>query len=123
MEYPFEALSPSHEVPTIASNQEDPFNDVIERIGWLNLDATPSISIEQPRPSQKDPPKWLTKTFESVHYDEAGKTRIRSSTRKNGCDDYVLVDDMDVLYDCEWNLSTNFELTSIKKVASHDGWK
>jgi len=28
--------------------------------------------------------------------------------------------DMDVSYDCELNLSTNFEPTSFKEVASHD---
>jgi hypothetical protein len=30
---------------------------------------------------------------------------------------------MDILYDCELNLSTNFESTSYEKVASHDEWK
>jgi hypothetical protein len=33
------------------------------------------------------------------------------------------VDDMDVSYDCELNLSTNLELTSFKEVVSHDEWK
>ena len=30
---------------------------------------------------------------------------------------------MDVSYNCELNLSTDFEPTSFKEVASHDGWK
>eukprot|EP00253_Pinus_taeda_P018454 PITA_18454 len=30
---------------------------------------------------------------------------------------------MDVSYDCELNLSTNFEQTSFKEAASHDAWK
>ena len=30
---------------------------------------------------------------------------------------------MDVSYDCELNLSTNFEPTYFKEVASHDEWK
>jgi hypothetical protein len=33
------------------------------------------------------------------------------------------VEDMDVSYDCELNLSTNLEPTSFKEVASHDKWK
>jgi hypothetical protein len=125
MESPSEALSPPHEVPTTSSDQEDTLSDVIERIGRLNLDSTPSQSTEQPGPSQKGPPKWLTKTLESVHPDEVGKTGTRSSTRQNGgdVDDSDSVVDMDVSYDCELNLSTNFEPTSFKEVASHDEWK
>jgi len=30
---------------------------------------------------------------------------------------------MDVSYDCELNLSTNFERTSFKEAASYDEWK
>ena len=30
---------------------------------------------------------------------------------------------MDVSYDCELNLSTDFEPTSFKEAASHDEWK
>jgi hypothetical protein len=30
---------------------------------------------------------------------------------------------MDILYDCELNLSTNFESISYEQVASHDEWK
>jgi hypothetical protein len=33
------------------------------------------------------------------------------------------VDDMNVSYDCDLNLSTNLEPTSFKEAASHDEWK
>jgi hypothetical protein len=33
------------------------------------------------------------------------------------------VDDMDVSYDCELNLSTNLEMTSFKEATSRDEWK
>jgi len=33
------------------------------------------------------------------------------------------VDDMDVSYDCELNLSTNLEMTSFKEATFHDEWK
>ena len=121
VESSFEALSPPHETPPT----DDTLSDVIDRIGRLNLDSIPTQSTEQPRPSEKGPPKWLTKTLESVHPDEVGKTRTRNSNRQNGGD----VDDsdspinMDVSYDCELNLSTDFEPTSFKEVASHDEWK
>jgi hypothetical protein len=94
---------------------------VIERIERSNLDgnATPSQLVEQPRSSHKGPPKWLIKTLESVHPGEVGKTRTMSSTRQDGGD----VDDMDVSYDCELNLSTKFEPTFFEEVASHDEWK
>jgi hypothetical protein len=51
-------------------------DDLIERIEKLRLDekSTPSQSDEKPRPTQKCSPKWLTKTLESVHPDEIGKT-------------------------------------------------
>eukprot|EP00253_Pinus_taeda_P031294 PITA_31294 len=73
----------------------------MDRSGRLNLDSIPTQSIEQPGPSQKGPPMWLTKTLESVHPDEVGKIGTRNSTRKNG----------------------DFEPTSSKEVASHDEWK
>jgi hypothetical protein len=64
--------------------------------------------VEQTRPSQKGPPKWLIKTLESVHPDEVGKTGTRSSTRQDGGDvdnsDLGNVDDMDVAFDYEMNL-------------------
>jgi hypothetical protein len=130
LESPFEAPSPLlGEVPATSLEQEVYLDDVIERIERLNLDgnATPSQSVEEPRPSKKGPPKWLKKTLESVHPEEVGKTRTRISTRQDGGDvdnsDLGDVDDMDVSYDCEWNLSTNFEPTSFEEVASHDEWK
>jgi hypothetical protein len=51
------------------------FHDVIDNIENLMLyeNSTPSQSTEKPEPSQKGPPKWLTKTLESVHPDEVGK--------------------------------------------------
>ena len=72
MESPSKALSPPHEAPTI--DQEDTFSDVIEGIGWINLNSSPSQSIEQHGPYQKGPPKWLTNMLECVHPDEVGKT-------------------------------------------------
>jgi hypothetical protein len=33
------------------------------------------------------------------------------------------VEDMDVSYDCELNLSTNLESTSFKEATSHDEWE
>ena len=89
---------------------------MIDRIGRLNLDSVPTQSTEQPGPSGKGPPKWLTKTLESVHPDEVGKTGTRNSTQQNGgdVDDSDSLVDMDVSYDCELNLSTNLEPTSLK---------
>ena len=115
-----EALSPPHETPTT----DDTLSDVIDRIGRLNLDSDPTQSTEQPGPSQKGPPKWLTKTLESVHPDEVEKTGTRNSTRKNGgdVDDSDSPVDMEVSYNCEFNLSTDLEPTSFKEVASHDEW-
>jgi hypothetical protein len=113
LESPFEALSPPHEeVPTTSSEHEVCLDDVIERIERLNLDgnATPSQLMEQPRPSQKGPPKWLIKTLESVHPNEVEKTRNKSYTRQDGGD----VHDMDVSYDYEVNLSTKFEPNSFE---------
>jgi len=123
VESPSEALSPPHEASTI--DQEDTLSDVIKRIGRKNIDSTSSQSTKQPRPSKKVPPKWLTKTLESVHLDEVGKTRTITSTRQNGGDanDSHSFVDMDVSYDCELNFSIDFEATSFKEVASHDEWK
>ena len=77
-----EEQSPLHEIPTT----DDPLSDVIDRIGRLNLNSVPSQSTNQPGPSQKGPPKWLTKTLESVHLDEIGKTGTRNSNRQDGGD-------------------------------------
>jgi hypothetical protein len=88
---------------------------VIERNEKLKLDekSTPSQSTEQPRSSQKGPTKWITKTFESVHPDQAGNIGTTMSSRQyggnvdnsNSCDGY----EMDVSYNCELNLYTNIE--------------
>jgi len=96
-----EALSPPHETPTT----DDTLSDVINRIERLNLDSVPTQSMEQPAPSHKGPPKWLTKKLESVHPNEVGKTRTRNSTQQNGDDvgDSNSPVDMDVSYDCELN--------------------
>jgi hypothetical protein len=126
LESPFEVPSPPHEEdPTTSSKQGVQLHDVIERIERLNLDgnATPSQSVERPGPSQKGPPKWLIKTLESVHPNEVGKTGTKSSTRRDGGDvdnSYSGdVNDIDVSYDRELNLSTNFEPTSFEEVGSH----
>eukprot|EP00253_Pinus_taeda_P017599 PITA_17599 len=121
VEFSSEALSPLHETPTM----DDTFTDVIDKIGRLNLDLVPTQSTEQPRPFEKGPPKWLTNTIESVHLDEVGKTGTRNLNRKNGgdVDDSDSPIDMDVSYDCELNLSTDFEPTSFKEATSHDEWK
>ena len=91
------ALSPQHETPTT----DDTLSDVIDRIGRLNLDSLPTQSTEYPGPSQKGPPKWLTKTLESVHPDEVGKTGTRNSNRQNegDVDESNLLVDMNVSYD------------------------
>eukprot|EP00253_Pinus_taeda_P027872 PITA_27872 len=120
-----ESSSEEHSPPTKTPTTDDALSDVIDRIGRLNIDSLPTQSTEQPGPSQKGPPKWLTKTLESVHPDEIGKTGTRNSNRQNGgdVDDSNSPVDMDVSYDCELNLSTDFEPTYFKEVASHDEWK
>ena len=60
--------------------------------------------------------KWATKTLESVHPYEVGKTGTKISTKQEyGGDAHNSGDDMDVSFDCELNLSTNFEPTSFIK--------
>eukprot|EP00253_Pinus_taeda_P033630 PITA_33630 len=120
-----ESSSKSHSPPHEAPTTDDTLSDVIDRIGRLNLDSVPTQSIEQPRPSQKGPPTWLTKTLESVHPDEVGKTGTRNSTRQNGgdVDDYDSHVDMDASDDCELKLPIDFESTSFKEATSHDEWK
>jgi len=121
MESSSKSLSPPHETPTI----DDTLSDVIDKIGRLNLNSVPTQSTEQPGPSQKGPPKSMTKTLESIHPDEVGKTGTRNSTWKNGgdVDDSDSPVDMDVSYDCELKFFTNFEPTSFKEATSHDEWK
>ena len=93
-----EELSPPHEETTT----DDTLNDLIDRIGRLNLESIPSQSNEQPGPSQKGPPKWLTKTLENVCPDEVGKTGTRSSTRQNkgDIDNFDSPVDTNIAYSC-----------------------
>ena len=103
---------------------DDTLNDVIHTIGGLNLDSIPTHSHEQPGPSQKGSPKWLTKTLENVCPNEVEKIGTRSSTRQNGGDIYNSVSpiDMDISCNSELNLSTDLEPTSFKETASHVEW-
>ena len=118
-EFSFEASTPLHEeeVPTTSPD----LDDVIERSGRLNLEenvATPPA--DQPGPSKKIP-KWATKTLESVVLDEVGKTGTRNSTSQDDRGETNNSgDDIDVSFDCELNLSANFEPTSFKKATACD---
>jgi len=79
LESPYVAPSPPHEeVPATSSEPGVQLDDVIKRIEKMRLDEnlTPSQSGEQSGPSQKGPPKWLTKTLESVHHDEIGRQEL-----------------------------------------------
>ena len=95
-------------------------DDAIEMIERMNLD-------ENLAPSHRGLPKWLIKTLESVHPNEVRKTKNRMNSRQDrgNVDNSNLgdVDDMDVSYDCELNLSTNLELTSFEEATSHDELK
>ena len=70
---------------------------------------------------------WRPNLITYFNTDDVGKTRTKSSTRQDGGDvdnsNASDVDDMDVSYDCELNLSTNFEWTSFEEFASCDEWK
>ena len=68
------------------------------------------------------------KTLESVCPDEVGNIRTRISTRQDdGSDvqdsDSGDVNDIEVSYDYELNLSTNCEPTFFDEVTSYDEWK
>ena len=81
LEFPYEAPTPPHEeVPATSPRQEIQLDDVIERLGRLNLEGNEAPPADQLGPSWKIP-KWATKTLESVHLDEVGKTGTRSSKR------------------------------------------
>ena len=86
---------------------------MIKRIGRLSInDEAPPA--DQPGPSRKIP-IWATKTLESVHPDEVGKTGTRSSKiHEDGGEADNSGDDMDVSFDCEFNLSANFEEASTR---------
>ena len=121
LEYLFEEPYLTLEViPSTSSKLEVHLDDFIKRIENLSLDEnpTPSQSIDQLGVSQKGPPKWLIKRLESVHLDEVGKigTRISSRQDRGNVDNSNSgdVDDMDVSYDCELNLSTNHESNLFK---------
>ena len=78
MEFPYESPTPPHEeVPATSPKQDIQLDDVIERLGRLNLEGNEAPPADQPGPSRKIP-KWATKTLESVHTDEVGKTGTRS---------------------------------------------
>ena len=81
-------------------------------------------SNDQPGPSQKGPPKWLTKTLENVHPDEVGKTGKRSSTKRieGDVDNFDSLVDMDIAYNYELSFSTDHEPNYFKETASHDEW-
>ena len=88
---------------------------MIERIERLSInDEAPPA--DQPVPSRKIP-KWDTKTLESVHPYEVGKTGTRSLKRhEDGGGEDNSGDDMDVSFDCEFNLYVNFEPTPFIEV-------
>ena len=68
--------------------------------------------------------KWAIKTLESVHPNEVGKTRSRNSIgQDDGGEVYNSSDDMDVSFDCELNLSINFEPNPFIKFDACDEWK
>ena len=95
---------------------------MIEKIERLSInDEEPPA--DQPGPSRKNP-KWATKTLESVHPDEVGNTGTRSSKRHEyGGGEDNLGDGMDVSFDCEFNLSANFEPTSFEEASTRVEWK
>lgn len=78
VESSYEEHSPLHETPTT----DDALSDVINRIGRLNLDSVLQLNLRSSLDHlRKVPPKSLTKTLESVHPDEVGKTGTRNSNR------------------------------------------
>ena len=121
LEFHFESPTNTHEeeVPTTSPK----LDDVIERIGRLNLEENEVPLADQPRPSKKIP-KWAIKILEIVHPKEVGKTKVINSTRQeDGGEANNLGDDMDVSFDCEGNLSAKFEETSFTKVDAGDECK
>ena len=95
MESSFEEHSPPHETPTT----NDALSDVIDRIGRLNLDLVLTQSMDHPRPSEKGPPKWLTKTLESVHPDEIGKTGTRRNFGRPGSLSLIVLSPDGLIFD------------------------
>ena len=107
LEFPLEAPTPpreeSHEEEVPATSTE--LDDVIERIGRLNLEENEAPPADQPRPSRKIP-KWATKTLEIIHPYEVGQMGTRSSTNKqeDGGEANNSGDDMEDSFDCELKL-------------------
>ena len=130
LESPLATPKPPHEeVHAPSSEHEAQLDDVIDRIGRMNLDATPSQSVEQPGPSHKVP-KWVQKTLESVHPNEVGKTGTKilyEARQEDGGSennsDFDDIADMDVSYNCDLNLSANYKPTSFEEATSYDVWK
>jgi len=124
LESPFAAPSPpDEEVPATSSKSEAKLDDVIDKIGRLNLDSTHSQSIVEPSGPSHKFPKWVHKTLESVHPDEVGKIGTKSlyeARQENGgnVDNSYSSDvtgmDQDVSYNCELNLSPNHEPNSFE---------
>ena len=115
LESPFEApYSPHEQVSSTSLENHGQLDDVIERIERLSLEDNES-------PSRKLP-KWAMTTLESVHLDEIGKTRTRSSIRQDdgGNADYSNSSDTNsrnnvkASIDCELDLSTNSEPNSFE---------
>ena len=69
------------EVPTTSHEQEAQLDDMIERIGRLNLEENEAPPVDQPGPSRKIL-KWATKTIKIYHINEVGNTRTIISTRQ-----------------------------------------
>ena len=96
---------------------------MIERIGRLGLEENEATPVDQPGQSWKIP-KWATKKLESVHPNEVGKTGTRISKRhEDGGEVDNSGDDMDVSFDCEFNLSAKFEPTSFEEASTRVEWK
>ena len=97
---------------------------MIERIGRLNLEENEAPPSNQPRPSHIVS-KWATKSLESVLSDDVVKTRTRRTRQEDGGDAYDLgdVEDIDISFGCELNLSSNFEPTSFEETNTNDEWK
>jgi hypothetical protein len=67
------------------------------------------------------------KHLKSVHPSDIGKIGTKMFSKQDGGNvdhsNSSDVDDMNVSYDCELNLSTNLESYSFKEVVSHREWK
>ena len=80
----------------------------------LEGNVAPSQLMEQPNPlNNKISPKFPIKKLKIVHINEVRNKGVIDSYRQDGGDvDHFysnVVYDIDVSYDCELNLSTNFK--------------